>query len=153
MILGHIKNFAAEKNFLSSSLQKGFNFLYSTDFANLPEGKIDIDGENVFATISQYQPEPKNERRPESHCRYIDIQYIIAGEEVIGYANFSDKFEIAQDWLAEKDLLFYKKISNEIDLTLSAGMYAVFFPWDIHRPSCMSVPGISVRKVVVKIKL
>jgi biofilm protein TabA len=32
-------------------------------------------------------------------------------------------------------------------------MYAVFFPWDIHRPGCVSQPGVKVRKVVVKIKV
>lgn len=153
MILGHIKNFALEKDFFSPRLQKGFEFLQTADFTNLAEGKMDIDGENIFAIISQYQPEPKEARQPESHGKYIDIQYIISGEEIIGYADFSEQFTIAQDWLAEKDLLFYKEISNETDLTLTAGMYAVFFPWDVHRPSCRSVPGISVRKVVVKIKL
>jgi len=153
MILGHLKNFAMEKDFFSSRLQKGFHFLQNTDFTNLAEGKMDIDGENVFAIISKYQPEPKEERYPESHGKYVDIQYIISGEEIIGYTNLSDEFEIAQDWLAEKDLLFYKKISNEMDLTLSDGMYAVFFPWDVHRPSCRSIPGIAVHKVVVKVKL
>ena len=153
MILGHMKNFAAEKGFFSSKLQRGFDFLQNADFANLAEGKVEIDGENIFAIISQYQPEPKIARNPESHRKYIDIQYIISGEEIIGYANFSKKFEIAEDYLVDKDLLFYKSISNEMDLTLSAGMYAVFFPWDIHRPSCTSTPGVLVRKIVVKIKL
>jgi YhcH/YjgK/YiaL family protein len=153
MILGHIKNLALEKRFFPANLLTGFHFLQNTDFANCAEGKIEIDGEAIFATVSQYQPEPKNVRRPESHCQYIDIQYIISGEEIIGYTNFSEDFEIEEDLLAQKDLLFYKKISNEIDLRLSEGMYAVFFPWDVHRPCCISVPGISVRKVVVKVKL
>ena len=41
--------------------------------------------------------------------------------------------------------------AGEIDLTFSAGMFAVFFPWDVHRPSVTKNVNSAVKKVVVKI--
>jgi biofilm protein TabA len=153
MILGHIDNVAKETEWYSQSLQKGFQYLQSTDFSQLEDGKHCIDGINMFAIISRYKPEPKEQRRPEAHQKYIDIQYIISGEEIIAYSHLTATATVVEDLLAEKDVIFFSNRGNEIDITVSPGMYAVFFPWDIHRPNCMSQPDLAVRKVVLKIKM
>jgi len=153
MIVGHIDNFAKEKPWYSQALQKGFQYLQDSDFSQLADGKHSLDGENMFAIVSRYKPEPKEKRRPEAHQKYIDIQYIVAGEEVIGYSNLSAVATVSEDLLAEKDIIFFSNIGDEIDIVVSQGMYAVFFPWDIHRPNCVSQAEMTVRKVVLKIKL
>jgi YhcH/YjgK/YiaL family protein len=56
-----------------------------------------------------------------------------------------------ENLLDQKDALFFKTMKDEIDLILTPGMYAVFFPTDVHRPGCIHRTAALVRKVVVKI--
>jgi biofilm protein TabA len=58
-----------------------------------------------------------------------------------------------ENLLDQKDALFFKTIKDEIDLILTPGMYAVFFPTDVHRPGCVYKTTASVRKVVVKVSV
>lgn len=151
MIVGHIDNL--EKELLPPLVEKGLKFLKETDLSKLPIGRNEIEGDKMFALIQEYQPDVRENRKAETHAKYIDIQYIVSGEEIMGYANLTGAAEVAEDRLAEKDAIFYKNLKSETDVIVGPGMYAVFFPWDIHRPGCVSKPGVTVRKVVLKIKL
>lgn len=153
MIVGHIDNIEQEKALYPLLLQKGLRFLHETDFAKLPIGRAEIDGDNMFALIQEYQPDIKENRKAETHAKYIDIQYVVSGEEIMGYANLTAAAQIAENRLADKDAIFYKDLQDETDVKILPGMYAIFFPWDIHRPGCVLKPGSVVKKVVVKIKI
>lgn len=153
MIFGNILNFEQEKAALSPVLQAGLLYLKNTDLAKLPTGRHDIDGDNLFASVSEYEAEPKGNRRPEAHQKYIDIQYVAWGEEMIGCSLLSSQYEITQDELNEKDVIFYKEVENETELVLKPGGYAIFFPSDVHRPGCISGDKMQVKKIVVKIAL
>lgn len=153
MIYGELKNFEQEKAAFSPALQKGLLYLKNTDFSALTVGRHDIEGDTIFALVSEYVTEPKEIRRPEAHQKYIDIQYLALGEEMIGCSLLSPVYEVLQDELALKDLIFYKEVSAEIDMLLKPGVYAVLFPNDVHRPCCMLRSPAKVKKVVVKIAL
>ena len=151
MILGHIANLEQEKRAYDNNIRLGLEYLQKTDFSTLASGRYNIDGNNLFALVQSYKTLPKNQRRAETHTKYIDIQYIVQGKELIGFAPKSVNCEILEDQLAEKDACFYKTVPDEIDLVLSAGMYAIFMPLDIHRPSCSAGEATHVTKVVLKI--
>jgi len=151
MIVGHIKN--REKELYSPILQNGLKFLEQTDFSDWENGRHEIDGNNMFAIIQEYLPDVRENRKAETHGKYLDIQYVVAGEEIIGYSNLTAAAEVDEDCLADKDAVFYRNLTTETDVRVLSEMYAIFFPWDIHRPGCVSKPGIRVRKVVLKIKL
>lgn len=153
MIYGELKNLEAEKTAFSPILQKGLLYLKNTDLANLSIGRHDIDGDNMFALVSEYQPAPKTDRRPEAHQKYIDIQYLALGEEIIGWSLLASDYEILEDELAKKDIVFYKEVRQEIDLVLEPGVYAIFFPSDVHRPCCISGSVKPVKKIVIKIAI
>jgi len=152
MILGHIKDWVQENTILHAAVGKGLNYLGQTDFSNIADGKHFIDGEKMYAVISSYLPEIKDKRRIESHQCYLDIQYIISGSETMGYANLAESHEIQED-CSYRDVIFYNRIANEIPLHLMQGMYAIFFPWDVHRPGCLGETQEQVRKVILKIKM
>lgn len=137
MIVGHINNFEKAQEYYPPILQKGLRFLKETDFSALSTGRHEIDGDNMFAIIQEYDPETRENRKAETHAKYIDIQYMIAGEEIMGYANLTAAAEVAENRLADKDALFYKELQDETDVKVGPEMYAVFFPWDIHRPGCV----------------
>lgn len=149
MILDKIEN-ADFYTTISENLKKGFEYLKSTNFQNAEVGKYEIDGKEVFAMVSEYESKAHKDCRPEAHHTYADIQYIISGREAIGYAPLNNQIPTTE-FNPEKDIVFYS--GETVSLNLEAGMFAVFFPQDVHRP-CMQISGPEkVKKVVVKVKI
>lgn len=149
MILDKLENAHLYEN-ITENLKKGFIYLKNTDLQNLEIGKYEIDGMNVFALVSEYETKKHDECRPEAHHDYADIQCIVSGREAIGFAALGDQPETVP-YNADKDIVFYS--AETFPLIVEAGMFAVFFPQDVHRP-CMQIDGPgSVKKVVVKVKL
>lgn len=85
MIVDKIENTPLYKN-LGERIQKSFSYIKQTNLKNLNPGRYDIDGENIFALISEYQTKSEAEGKLEAHKKYIDVQYVIEGEELMGYA-------------------------------------------------------------------
>lgn len=153
MIFGHIKNLAQEKSILPAALRTGLDYLAKTDFAGIAAGKHEIVGSDIFVALSDYTTDSKENKKLEAHVKYIDIQYIVSGTENIGYGDMEPGLTVKEDKLAEKDVIFYQAVPNETELKLTSGMYAVFFPWDVHRPGCTAGGPEPVRKAVVKVKM
>ena len=140
-----------ERRVLPAVLIRGLEYLRDTDFYKLEPRRYEIDGTTIFALVQEYQPVPKGEKKPEAHRKYLDIQYVFQGSEIICYSFENPVNEVLEDRLAEQDLLFFKSVQNEMDLILTQGMYVILFPQDIHRPGCRYGEGGRVKKVVVKI--
>ena len=151
MIFGSIQNLETDRCVLPAALVRGLEYLRDTDFSKLEPGRYEIDGTAIFALVQEYRPAPKEEKKPEAHRKYLDIQYVFQGSEIICYGLENRMNEVLEDLLAEKDLLFFKSVQNEMDLILIEGMYVILFPQDIHRPGCRYGDGGQVKKVVVKI--
>lgn len=149
MILDKLENSAIYEG-ISENLRKGFEYLKNTNLESIETGKYEIDGMNVFAMFSEYETKKQEDCRPEAHRDYADIQYIISGKEAIGFVTLKDQPETLA-YQPEKDIVFFA--SETSPLLLEAGMFAVFFPQDVHRP-CMQIDGPEkVKKVVIKVKL
>src|SRR3970040_758749 len=101
MIIDKIENANIYKNF-GERINKAFDFIENTDLKNLNPGKYEIEGKNIFALISEYQTKPESEGKLEAHRKYIDVQYVISGEERMGYAPL-DKQEIIEKYKEEND--------------------------------------------------
>lgn len=151
MLFGNIHTEGFEH--LHPALKKGFDFLKNTDFENMEPGKIEIDGDNIFAMISETNSDYHENRRMEAHVKYIDIQFSVSGNEIIGTGVMGDNLKVTEDKLEEKDIVFYDNAVNEELLTMEKGSYAVFFPCDLHRPNCCTnnTPA-PIKKVIVKVK-
>ena len=119
---------------------------------DLAPGKYEIDGNNVFGIVQAYTTKPKGEEF-EAHREYIDIQYIVSGEEQMKVADVS-KMTASTEYDAGKDCGFFENAGDASVLMVQQGEYAIFFPQDIHMPgvSCNEVPS-AVRKIVVKVKV
>ena len=149
MILDKIEN-AALYAALSENLKKGFDFLKNTDLINAETGKYEIDGTNVYAIVSEYESKAHQDCRPEAHRTYADIQYIVSGREAIGFVTLNNQ-TVTSEYNPDKDIIFFSGETTQ--LPVEAGMFAVFFPQDVHRP-CMQIDGPEkVKKVVVKVKI
>ena len=149
MILDKIEN-ADLYTCISENLKKGFEFLKNTDLQAIEIGRYEIEGKDVFALVSEYDSKKPDDCRLEAHQNYADIQFIVSGREAIGFVTLKNQ-EITATYNPEKDIVFFSGESTP--LILEAGMFAVFFPQDVHRP-CMQIDNPEkVKKVVVKVRV
>lgn len=130
---------------------QAFNFLKSANLKNLPLGKQELEGEHVFVTVQQYFGKEKPDALYESHKKYIDIQYVIDGEELIGLTTI-DKVKVKEPYNEEKDISFYDFDGGDY-LKATPEKFFIFFPEDVHRPSIAAGDSILIKKIVVKILL
>lgn len=131
-------------------IDTALEFLLNNDLSGAEPGRYELDGDNIYYLVQEYQSKQPEAAKWESHQKYLDIQYILSGTELMGYAHVSD-MDVIQDALEAKDCLYY---AGEGSMVLAkAGSFAVFFPEDAHRPGVMAGEPELIKKVVVKIKL
>ncbi len=146
MILDAIEH-AGRYAAISPALGAALRFLRGTDLRSLPERRIEIDGERLFATVSAYRTRPVEHGRWEAHRRFGDVQAMIAGTERMGVAPLSAMREVVP-YDPAGDVAFFEGQGDFI--TVREGALAVFFPQDAHMPQiCAEVPTM-VRKLVIK---
>lgn len=139
--------------YVSGHLHKALAYLQETDFSKLPVGRYEVDGDNIYFMVSEYDTKPKEEKKAETHIKYIDIQYIVKGEEKIHYTDYNSNLEITEDKRVEKDGIFYNTTADVDSLLLREDMLGVLFPWEVHRPGCnVGENSVFVKKVVFKVK-
>ena len=148
MIVDKIENANLYKN-LDERIEKSFDYIKQTDLKNLQAGRYDIDGNNIFALISEYKTKTENEGKLEAHKKYIGVQYVIEGEELMGYAPLSDQ-SILEPYKEENDIIFYK--GEKVFIKVAEGMFAIFFPEDVHMPGIQIEKKSPVKKLVIKVK-
>lgn len=134
---------------LSERIAKAFAYIHETNLEAIELGRYEIDGENVFALIQEYNTKNLEDSKLESHFKHIDIQYIISGVELMGAITLSNQIPYTKS--IENDVAFYE--GNSALFKLEKGMFAIFFPDDLHRPGIKYEQNSKVKKLVVKIKI
>jgi biofilm protein TabA len=148
MYLGHLHQ--ANLPF-PAAIETALAYLRNTDFSKMETGRYPIDGEQMFAIVQTPLTQTWDSGKPEFHARYIDIQYLFEGEELIGYAPANDTLAKTHDQLQEKDIAFVAPISGESRLYLTPGMFAIFYPGELHKPCRATNQAMAIKKVVIKI--
>ena len=149
MIIDSLKNVSTYEN-LSERLSKAFEFLSTQDLENLEVGRYELDSDNLFVLIQEYTGKKEDDGKCEAHKKYIDIQYIISGVEKIGYAPI-DTMKVIDPYNEAKDR-FFVKFDGSYNI-LNKDMFAIYFPQDGHMPGIEVIPGTTIKKAVVKIKM
>ncbi|MCB2356383.1 YhcH/YjgK/YiaL family protein [Clostridium estertheticum] len=149
MIFESIKN-VKDYTSINTNFKVAFNFLKNTDLNSLKVGRYEVDGENVYVLVQEYTTQNADDRRFEAHVKYIDIQYVVSGKEIIGFMP-TESLEIMEDKLQERDAAFYKNVSDYTKLQFKPGDYGIFFPEDAHKPCCAFLEPSHVKKIVVKV--
>ncbi|WP_428944626.1 YhcH/YjgK/YiaL family protein [Pantoea sp. FN060301] len=118
------------------------------------EGRYDIEGDAAFVLISRPLTEPQAQRPAELHHRYLDVQILLEGEEVLGYGLMQCHATPENDQLKEKDIAFFNAIPNEQFLHFQPGNFVIFFPKELHRPLCAvrDTPQ-KIKKAVLKVRM
>ena len=128
---------------------KAFAFLKEHDLQTLANGRYPVDGENVFAIVTENPTKDYDSTLWESHRNYIDLHYVISGEEKIGVCPIA-KLMVTKQYDSTKDLANYSgtgKVYYAFPKT-----FFLFFPSDGHRPNITPGGKKADKKIVVKIR-
>jgi len=146
MIFDTLEN-ANRYSTLSEPFEAVVHFLHSTNLSSLPDGRHDLRGNDLYVMVKRYQTRPPEQGVWEAHRKYIDIQYMVEGREIIGFANLAAMhvtgYEEDRDWVS--------LTGKGHDLLLFPTAFAVFFPEDAHMPELADDLPQQVFKLVFKI--
>lgn len=118
--------------------------------ADQPDGIIELQGKHMYVNVHGYNTLPRLECAFESHRRYVDLQYCIAGGEYIDYCR-TDRLTPLGKYDPDRDFLFYEHPAEFSTLRMAPGDFAIFLPMDGHRPKVTDQHNAAIRKLVIKI--
>ncbi len=144
------KEFAASYFRHKERWDKAFAFLRDVDLKDLELKCYDLDGTDLYATVSEYMTKNEENAMYELHKKYIDIQYVVSGKEQIGIAPVSSLKEILVPYDDGKDIMFLA-VNRIINFKASPDRFFILFPDFAHRPCLKDGESSMVRKVVVKL--
>jgi len=149
MIVDHIAN-AAKYFSLHPLFERAFSYIHSSDFNQLPDGKMQID-EGLLAILSNANGKTQEDslKKFECHNRNIDIQLCLSGKESIGWKPRNFCINPNGDFNEEKDVQFFND-SPDMFFQLTDGQFAIFFPEDVHAPM---IGDDMIKKLVIKVEI
>ena len=105
----------------------------------------------MYANVDDVETKLFEATKPESHRNYVDIQFMVSGEENMGF--FVDKGLVKPvESYPDRDAIFILMKRLMKANPLPRRYYTVFFPSDVHRPLlAVNDKPIKIRKVVVKV--
>ncbi len=124
-----------------------FDFIVSSDWENMKYGRYPVTGTDAYINFSKNGQLPDNSVF-EAHKKYIDIQYIVSGDEEIKYCPLRNG-KIEEPYSEEKDYCLLKS-SEYTTLVLNRDEWCIFFPEDAHA-ACKKHMTDFCLKVVAKI--
>jgi YhcH/YjgK/YiaL family protein len=131
---------------------KAFTFLKDNDLTQMEVKRYEIDGDNLYSPLSEYMTKNEEDARYEAHRKYIDIQYVAIGKELMGIAPVSLQKEVLVPYDPEKDVMFMT-VSQIINFKATPDRFFIFFPDDLHRPGLRDGESSLVRKIILKVRV
>ena len=136
---------------LNQNFAKAFEIVKAA-VQNAPEvGKYEVDGNNFYYMSQEYTTKAPGEAKFEAHKKYIDIQVVLDGEEIIRFET-PEKLSLTKEYDENKDVMFFA-MSREFDsVRLGKGDISIIFPGEPHAPAIgTAAQPTSVKKLVIKI--
>lgn len=152
MILDKIENMPVYKDLLPgivTALEKAA--AYTPD--QYPGGRVDVDGDNLFLLLNTYETHPAEDALFEAHQKYIDVMYMVEGEEIIYVKPTHKLSDITKPYDGQIDALLASLDRDAAPVRLTEGSFIVLFPQDAHAPACCDKVPQTVKKIIAKVKI
>lgn len=151
MIKSTDKSFIQTQTFFGK-ISLCLDFIKKQNLKDMPLGKHFIT-DDISLNIEEYTTQQSNKKQFEAHKKFIDLQYMIFGNEIIEVCDIL-YLENATLYNEEKDVLFYENTKDKKyiqNLLLNSGEWVLLFPEDGHKPCIQYQNAQKVRKAVFKI--
>jgi YhcH/YjgK/YiaL family protein len=148
MIIDNINNILLYS--FNTNVSKAIDFIKNTDFNNLNDGRYDIAGNDIYALVNTYDTKERENCFLEAHKKYIDVQFVAKGTELLGYLPFNGQ-KLYKEYDKEKDFMLFDE--EPAFIKFSENMFAILFPDDLHMPGIKYEKVSKVKKIVIKVKI
>ena len=146
--LEHLNRYRGFHENLDTAIDYLTAYCVGHTLADLPLGRTEVDGENVFLHVMEADLKPGEGANPEYHRRYADLQIDITGGEGWGYTN--EPGEEVGEYTVDCG---FQDSASVVSGALGEGRFVLFFPTELHKPGLVQDGCANVRKAVVKIKM
>lgn len=146
MWIGKIEELKNCKNISAKDAETVARFITENDMCSLPNGRYELGGEN-FVNVFEYETKD-SDGIFETHEKYVDIQYVIIGEEKVLWAEKIDSE--TKPYQADKDRSL-GLVNKPEQAILSNGTLCVFLPKEAHKVGLTLSTITKVKKAVFKI--
>jgi YhcH/YjgK/YiaL family protein len=123
---------------------------YQDDGQDLPVKTI-LDGENIFVNGVNYTSEAKPQGQLEAHRKYIDVMYVVEGEERFFYKPYAECAHMTMLYEEEKECALAEIDADAAQVRFRAGQFLIFFPQDGHLAAQLWDKPCKVRKFIAKV--
>lgn len=135
---------------LNQDILKCIEYAKSNDLLSYTKGRHDIDGDDFFVNVIEYETCTPEERFWEAHIDYIDVHVVLEGKEIIA-TNFIKNLELGE---YEKDGDFLPLGGcAKTNILLEENDFLVCYPDDGHMTAIKYKEKEVVKKVVFKVKI
>jgi len=148
MVIDYLHN-AAQYYGLGNGIEQALRFLQENDLLSLENGKHPIMEDQIFAIVQEYETKDPVQEKLESHQKFIDVQYVVKGEERMGHALLQTQTP-SRLYNSEDDYMLFDELPDFFSV-VKEGMFTIFYPTDLHMPSIQHQQASSVKKIVVKV--
>ena len=117
------------------------------------KGRHEVDGDHIYINAAEYDTKPAESSCMEHHGRYIDVMWMVSGEEIIGTCPVSQLQEITMPYSEKDDVCLAKLPGCYTELKIKAGDVVILFPEDAHAPCTHLTAPTEYTKLVIKLEL
>lgn len=134
------------------NVNEAIEYLKGQDLMAMEAGKYFVD-DDFYYMVQEYTTKLRAEAKLEAHEKWIDIQWMLKGTEIIETEDIS-RLTVKEAYNPEKDVTFYEKPDVMQTTVLTDGAYVVLYPQNGHMPQvARDEKPMAIKKVVAKIKV
>ena len=120
---------------------------------NYPGGRVDLEGDDIYLNLAEYDTHGIEAGLAEAHREYIDVMYMVEGTEVI-YVKPVDRLRhVTKEYDPAIEALLADIDEDGCEIRLEKGDFVILFPEDAHAPACHADGQVHVKKIIGKVKI
>ena len=127
------------------------DYLNTLDLNALENGRHDIN-DQIYMNVMEPETAEPSSKKAELHHEYLDVQVLIRGTENIEVGTNYPDLSKYESYNEADDYQLCEDIDDKFTVTMKPKMFAVFYPYEPHKPCCV-VNGKTekIKKLVVKV--
>ena len=150
MILDRLEN-AAQYAGLHKGIDMALAAMEAYTAENFETGRRELDGDRVYLNCCAYETHSPQGAMAEAHRQYIDVMYMVEGQETIYVKAASCLKNITAEYDPSLEALFADTDEDVTPVRLTAGSFVILFPQDAHTPGCWADGPCDVKKIIGKV--
>ena len=150
----HIDFEGAKRYFpLNERFEKAFEALNKVSKEPFVKGRHEVDGDEIFINALEYDTAPESEKVFEAHREYIDVMYLLDGEEDIGYTPLKNLKCVTKEYTSDGDYLLGSLTEDTMWVHMQPGDVCILFPEDAHAPGKIHGEVKKIHKLIAKVRV